>query len=138
MIVSSEELDRLFSELCAGTRAGGAASRARADVYVTGDPPTLVVELALPGLDVETVQIALEPEALVVQGERRRSSAGPRRAYDHAEIDWGPFARRLSLGRPVDPDSSSAEYRDGILALRMPLARSPAPGRVLVTVHIAG
>lgn len=135
--MSGEELDRLFSELCAGSRSGGVTSRARADVYVAGDPPTLVVEFALPGLDLDTLEIALEPDTLVVQGERRRSSAGPRRVYEHAEIDWGAFARKLSLGRPVDPEASSAEYRDGILALRMPLAQSPPPGRVLVTVHIA-
>jgi HSP20 family protein len=138
MIASGEELDRLFSELCAGSRAGGVASRARADVYVIGDPPTLVVEFALPGLNLDSLEIVLEPEALVIQGERRRSSAGPRRAYEHAEIDWGPFARKLRLGRPVDPESSSAEYGNGILSLRMPLAASPAPERVLVTVHIAG
>jgi HSP20 family protein len=138
MILSSEEFDRLFSELYAGGRPGGVTSRARADVYVTDDPPTLVVEFELPGLDLDTLQVVLEPGVLQIQGERRRSSAGPRRVYEHAEIDWGAFSRRLSLGRSVDPESSSAEYRDGILALRMPFAQSAPPGRVLVTVRIAG
>ena len=137
VIVSADELDRLFSELCAGSRGGGASSRAPADVYITGEPPALVVEFALPGLDVRTLQIALEPDALLVRGERRRE-AGGRRGYEHAEIDWGPFARRLELRRPVDPEQSSAAYRDGILTLRMPLAPAPAAGRVIVTVRMPG
>jgi HSP20 family protein len=135
LVMSEQELDRLFGELCAGARAGGGAARAPADVYVTGDPPALVLELAVPGLDVGTLQITLEDDLLQVRGERRRRG-GQRRAYEHAEIEWGPFVRRLSLGRAVDAEAATAGYEDGILRLHLPFAPRRPAGRVIVALRV--
>jgi len=134
LVLTDEELDRLFGELCAGTRAAGGASRCPADVYLTSDPPTLVLELAVPGLDLQTLQVALDGEILQIDGERKRA-AGEHRAYQHAEIDWGRFARRLSLGRSVDAAAAHATYDAGILRLNLPLARRAPAGRIVVAVR---
>ena len=58
--------------------------------------------------------MALVEDVLVVRGERRRGGGG-RRVYQHAEIAWGPFERRLRLGVAVDATAASAAYEDGIL-----------------------
>lgn len=129
------ELDQLFVELCGGPRSGrGDAVRALADVYLTGDPPTLTVQLDLAGVDPTELDISLAGELLTIRGARARPR-GERRVYQHAEIDWGPFERRLRLGVPVDADSARASYERGLLTIALPLARSRPSSRVPITVE---
>jgi HSP20 family protein len=135
---SEEELERLFGELSAQLRGGsGRAARAAADVYLTEEPPTLTIELDVAGLEPATLDVALEGDLLTIRGERRRPR-GVRRLYQHAEIDWGPFARRLRISRPVDAANATAAYVRGILRIELPLTAKRPAGRVLVAVQIAG
>jgi len=135
MDVFSDDVDRLFAELFPGGRHGASnEARAPVDVYLAdGDPPTLTVELDVAGVDPERLDIGLQEDVLVVRGERRRAGGG-RRVYQHAEIAWGPFERRLRLGVSVDADAASAAYEDGILRIALPLAPKPPLRRVGITV----
>ena len=131
-----DDVDRLFADLFPGGRHGASnEARAPVDVYLTdGPPPSLTVELDIAGVDPAQVDVALVEDVLVVRGERRRSGGGLR-AYQHAEIAWGPFERRLRLGVSVDAASASAAYENGILRIRLPLAPSPPAQRVEITVR---
>ena len=105
------------------------------DVYLTdGPPPSLTVELDIAGVDPAQVDVALVEDVLVVRGERRRAGGG-RRAYQHAEIAWGAFERRLRLGVSVDAAAASAAYENGILRIRLPLAPAPPARRVDISVR---
>jgi HSP20 family protein len=134
--VFSDDVDRLFAELFPGGRHGASnEARAPVDVYLAdGDPPTLTVELDVAGVDPQGLDIGLQDDVLVVRGERRRAGGG-RRVYQHAEIAWGPFERRLRLGVPVDAEAVSAAYADGILRIALPLAPKPPLRRVGITVR---
>ena len=131
-----DDVDRLFAELFPGGRhAGSGQARAPVDVYVAdGDPPTLTVELDLAGVDPDLVEVAIHEDLLVVRGERRRTGEG-RRVYQHAEIPWGPFERRLRLGVAVDAAAASAACENGILRIVLPLAPSPPLRRVEISVR---
>lgn len=131
-----DDVDRLFADLFPGGRHGASnEARAPVDVYLTdGPPPSLTVEIDVAGVDPERVEVALVEDVLVVRGERRREGAG-RRVYQHAEIAWGPFERRLRLGVEVDPSAAKATYDAGILRIRLPLTPSPPLRRVEITVR---
>jgi HSP20 family protein len=137
--VFADDVDRLFAELFPGGRHGASnEGRAPVDVYVAeGDPPTLTVELDVSGVDPERVDVALRDDVLVVRGERRRTRGGGRRVYQHAEIAWGPFERRLRLGVPVDAAAASASYDEGVLRIALPLAPKPPLRHVDITVREA-
>jgi HSP20 family protein len=129
------EMDQLFTELWGGPRGRQAhVARAPADVYVTDDPPTLTVELAVPGADAASLEVELERDLLVVRGALRRAPR-ERRTYHHAEIDWGPFARRLRLNVPVDADGVAAVYDRGILSVDLPLAERVPERRFVIAVR---
>ncbi len=120
-----DDVDRLFADLFPGGRHGASnEARAPVDVYLTdGPPPSLTVELDIAGVDPARVDVALVEDVLVVRGERRRAGGG-RRVYQHAEIAWGPFERRLRLGVSVDAAAASAaSYETGILRI-LPAARA--------------
>jgi HSP20 family protein len=133
--VFREDVDRLFAELFpAGRHGASSEARAPVDVYVAeGDPPTLTVELDVAGVDPQRVDIGLQDDVLVIRGERRRAGGG-RRVYQHAEIAWGPFERRLRLGVAVDAEAASASYEEGILRIALPLSPKPPLRRVGIDV----
>jgi HSP20 family protein len=117
-----------------GQGRSGPAARALADVYVTEDPPAVTVELDVAGVDPDALDVVLDGDRLTVRGERTRPP-GERRQYQHAEIEWGPFERRLRLGVAVDADRVTARYERGILTIVLPLAASRPPSRVPVTIR---
>src|SRR4051794_19456684 len=86
------ELDRLTQQLL-GTAAHSAAMPM--DAYRDGD--TFVVELDLPGVDPETIDLDVERNVLTVKAERR-SCAGENAEVVVAERPTGSFSRRLFLG----------------------------------------
>ncbi|MGD9572708.1 MAG: Hsp20/alpha crystallin family protein [Thermoleophilia bacterium] len=131
-----DDVDRFLADLFPGGRHGASnEARAPVDVYLTdGPPPALTVELDLAGVDPGAIDVGLTEDLLVVRGERRRSGEG-RRVYQHAEIAWGPFERRLRLGVAVDPAAATASYENGILRIRLPIAPSPPLRRVSITVR---
>ncbi len=131
-----DDVDRLFADLFPGGRHGASnEARAPVDVYLTdGPPPALTVEIDVAGVDPAQVEVSLVEDVLIVRGERRRSGAG-RRVYQHAEIAWGPFERRLRLGVAVDASAATASYESGLLRILLPLAPSPPVRRVDISVR---
>lgn len=138
MTVYRDDVDRFLADLFPGGRHGASnEARAPVDVYLTdGPPPALNVELDVSGIDPSAVDVDLTDDLLVIRGERRRPPG--RRVYQHAEIAWGRFERRLRLGVAVDAGAASASYEDGLLRIRLPLAPAPEPRRVQITVREAG
>jgi HSP20 family protein len=128
------EMEELFADLCqARLRLQRAGFRPRVDVFRTEDPAALHVVVELAGVDPADVEVAVVDDVLVVSGERPRERADSRR-YQHIEIDYGPFERRVRLGESVDADAAEAGYEGGLLTIVLPVARRPAgPVRLPVT-----
>lgn len=129
------ELDRMFAELAGGRSAARATGvRAMADVWLADDPPRVIVQLDIAGVDSSAVSVEIDGDLLVVRGERHRP-VGDRRVYHHAEIEWGRFERRLRVGAPVDVAAARADYQRGMLTIELPLAARPEPEIVRITLR---
>jgi HSP20 family protein len=129
------EMEELFADLCQVPRlvAPRRGFRPRVDVYRSDEPPTLTIVVELAGIDPAEVELAVADGMLVVRGKRRRD-AGQDRTYQHMEIDYGPFERRIALDEPVDSEAADAVYEQGLLTIRLPVAkRVSGPVRVNVT-----
>src|SRR4051812_32034194 len=106
------ELDRLTQHVL-GTAARPAAMPM--DAFRDGD--TFVVELDLPGVDPESIDLDVERNVLTVKAERR-PSAGEDAEVLIAERPAGSFSRQLFLGETLDTDRIDAAYEAGVLRLR--------------------
>jgi HSP20 family molecular chaperone IbpA len=129
----ASEMEELFADLwyhrLAPQRAG---FRPRVDVYRTAEPPTIHVVAELPGIDPEQVDVAVNDGVLVVSGRRQRPHDCGRK-YDHIEIDYGTFERRIVLGDGFDAEAAKATYEHGLLTIALPVRqRKPGPVRVPV------
>ena len=130
------EMDELFGDVfdrALGTRNRGGFSPA-VDVFYEGDPPRAVVHAELAGIDPDEIGLEIEGRELVIAGHRRPSDAEGR-VYQQLEIDFGPFRRAISLGADVVAGDAKATYRDGILRVELPLARSE-PRSLTVPIEV--
>jgi HSP20 family protein len=129
----TSEMEELFADLwyhrLGPQRAG---FRPRVDVYRTENPTVLHVVAELPGIDPSQVELAINEGVLVISGRRQRQGEG--RRYEHIEIDYGPFERRIAIGDRFDPEAAEAAYQNGLLTIALPLrTRRSGPVRVPVT-----
>ena len=126
------ELDRLTQQL-SGTRSRPAAMPI--DAYRDGEE--FVVELDLPGVDAESIDVTVEKNVLSIHADRNRAN-GESVEMLIAERPHGTFSRQLFLGESLDADRLSASYADGVLTLRVPVMEKAKPRRVDVTAARTG
>lgn len=120
------DLDRLAQQLL-GTTARPAP--VPMDAWREGDE--FVVELDLPGVDADSIDIDIERNVLTVRAERpQRGNQGELVA---AERPRGVFSRQLILGDTLDTDEVKASYNAGVLSLRIPIAERSKPRKIAIT-----
>jgi len=134
-----EEIEELFADLWQVPRFSGMRRgfRPNADSYHTDDPHELTVVIELPGVDPESLTLAVGERALIVTGERRRPKVEGR-VYQQMEIEYGPFRRQVRLPEDVDPQRAVARYERGIVTVTLPVtdAPPPAPERGQITIEV--
>ncbi len=121
------ELDRMAQELLLGTPARPAAMPI--DAFRRGDE--FVVQLDLPGVSPDTIDLTVERNVLAVRAQREREISDDVELLI-AERRHGTFGRQLFLGDTLDADRLVADYSDGVLTLRLPVREQAKPRRVEV------
>ncbi len=119
------ELDRLVQAL--GTPARPAAMPL--DAYQSGD--SFLVQFDLPGVRADSIDLTVEKNVLTVHATRSRPVADGVEMLV-AERPQGTFSRQLFLGETLDTEHIEAEYADGVLTLRLPVAESAKPRKVSI------
>jgi HSP20 family protein len=133
---AAEEIEQLFADLWQVfpfSRGLRRHYRPQVDVYRSEDPPTLTVQIELPGVDPKDVQVVAGSQALLIAGERRRPKDCGH--YQQMEIDYGPFQRQITLDENIDPEAATATYERGFLTVRLPVVPRPAP-RESITIIV--
>jgi len=95
-----------------------------------GDDFVAIIEL--PGVSKSDLEIQAKENALRIAG-RKSVSYVEGASIHRRERVGGEFDRTLSLPVGIDPDGITAEYRDGVLALFIPIAERAKPRTVQIT-----
>lgn len=120
------DLDRFTSEMF-GTRARPAAMPI--DAYRKGD--SFLVQVDLPGIDPDSIDLTVEKNVLSIHAERNRPEAEDVEMLI-AERQAGSFSRQLFLGETLDADNLEADYGAGVLTLKIPVAEQAKPRKISV------
>jgi len=132
------EMNRVFSTFfdspASQSSGAGAGSTGRwlpaMDLAETGD--SYIVRADLPGITEDEVQVELEDNVLTISGERRLDETRSEGGYLRTERARGSFARSLTLPAGIDPERIEADFKNGVLELRIPKPEERKPRRISI------
>lgn len=101
-----------------------------ADVYEKDD--MIYVEMHIPGLKPDEIDISVEDNHLRVSGSRKEKEEVSDRGYYYKEIRRGNFERVLTLPTAVDSTKASAEFSHGVLKIDLPKKIIGEPKKIKV------
>jgi HSP20 family protein len=84
-----------------------------------------VVRADLPGLKPEEVTVEATDDTLAIHGERRREHEEHGEGWYRSERSYGSFHRRIALPEGVAADDIQAQFKDGVLEVKMPAGHAP-------------
>ncbi len=125
------EIDRLFEDTFG--RGDGASTWSPAVDIREGDNE-LSLELELPGIRPEEVEITADNGVLTIRGEKRseRKEGDESSRYHMVERSYGSFMRSFQLPQGLDESKIQADYNDGILSVRIPKTALPQPRKIQI------
>jgi len=103
------------------------------DVYQVADQE-LVLKAELPEMAREDIDITVVNSLLTIKGEKKLSRDVKEEHFHHVERRYGAFSRSFSLPATVDPSRVSAEYKHGVLTVRLPLREEARPRSIKIDV----
>lgn len=92
----------------------------------------IVVKAELPGLERKDITVHLENNVLTLRGERRFEKEAKEENYHRIERSYGGFSRAFSIPMNVDEQSIIADYKDGILNIRLPKKEQAKPKQIKI------
>lgn len=101
------------------------------DVYE--DDGHVVIKAELPGIDKKDISVDVKGRILTLKGERSAENEVKEDNYYRRERSFGRFERSFTLPDDVDPDKIEAEYKDGVLKLKVPKPETKKPRQI--TIH---
>lgn len=100
------------------------------NVFAQGENILAIVEL--PGVARDDIEIQAKENTIRISGKKLISYPEAASAHRRERFS-GQFDRTLSIPIQIDPDGIKAEYRDGILALFLPVAESEKPRAIKIS-----
>jgi HSP20 family protein len=106
--------------------------------YRNDTPPTdiiendteIVVAIEVPGYSREDIQISLDKRILTIQGEKKQVTDKKKNIWHCSERLFGTFKRSSELPANVDEDKIEAEFKDGVLTIKLPKIEAVKPKQI--------
>jgi HSP20 family protein len=91
------------------------------------------VEVDLPGMKPDDVQVEMRGNELWLSGERKQEKEEKGKNYHRIEQEYGRFERVIPLAMPVSDDKIKAHYQNGVLKVTVPKSEAVRPKRVPIS-----
>ena len=103
------------------------------DIYET-ENHDLVVRAELPGLNREDIEVTVENNTLTLKGTKSLPTEVKEEQFRRVERRYGSFARSFTLPNTVDASKVSADYKNGVLTVKLPFREEARPRTINVEV----
>jgi HSP20 family protein len=94
----------------------------------------LVLKAELPDMKREDIDVTVDNNTLSIRGERKLDSEIKQENFHRVERAYGSFVRTFSLPATVDAGKIGAEYKDGVLTVKLPFREEAKPRTINVQV----
>ena len=127
------EIDKLFEDTFG--RGGEGMNPWSPAVDVRESDNELRLELELPGIRPEEVEITADNGILTIRGEKRseRKEGEEGSRYHVVERSYGNFMRSFQLPQGLDEEKIEADYDNGILSIHIPKTALPQPKKIQIS-----
>ncbi len=137
LAVLQDRMNRLFNDSYVGRgREDDLMSRGSwtpvVDIYEVDG--ALVLKAELPDLRREDIEVSVENSTLTIRGERKLDKEIKQENFHRIERAYGSFVRQFSLPPTVDATKIGAEYKNGVLAVTLPVREDAKPRTINVEV----
>lgn len=103
-------------------------------VNISQTDADVIVEVPLPGIDPDKVDITIENDVLTIQGKEEKQSEVEEKNYTRREWVSQSFFRSVALPVSVQSDDADAQYNNGVLKIVVP--KKPEAKAKKVTVKV--
>ena len=102
------------------------------DIFETENE--LILKADLPEVKLEDIEVRVENQTLSLKGERKFEKDESTRGYHRIERNYGTFVRSFTVPASVDAERVAAEYKDGVLTVKLPKKEAAKPRQVKIEV----
>ena len=103
-------------------------------VDITEDDQAYLIKAELPDVKKEAVKVTVENGVLNIAGERKFEKEEQNKRYHRIERAYGSFTRSFAVPDDADDSAVSAEFKDGLLTVRLAKSEKARPKSVEVKV----
>ena len=121
-------MERAFSELSPWEAFPEVTAGPAVDLFETDEAVT--VEVQLPGVKPDEVELTVSDRTLTVRGERKGHREVEDEAYLRREMSYGTFLRGVTLPATADTDKGEAHFEDGVLTVTFPKVAEAKPRKI--------
>lgn len=119
-----ERIDRIFDEsidtLMRPTEREIRKGYFTPTVDIYEDEKEIIITAELPGIQQKDIEIEMKGDRLTIKGERKLEKEEKKDRYVKIERQYGSFSRSFTMYTPIKKDQIKAQYKDGILEVRLP------------------
>jgi HSP20 family protein len=80
----------------------------------------VIVKAELPGVDKKDLDVSVTENSVTIKGTTSHEEKEEKGDYYRCEISRGAYARTVALPSYVDADKAKANFKDGVLELKLP------------------
>jgi HSP20 family protein len=100
------------------------------DVY--HNSKRVIVNVEIPGMKKDDIQIEYREKRLEIRGNRQPACKVGQAVYHRVERQYGPFERKIDIRTPIDLDHIEATYDNGLLTVTLPIRSGPLKKKINV------
>src|SRR5204863_8184800 len=101
---------------------------------ITEDDEEYLIKAELPDMKKEEVKVTVENGVLTISGERKFEKEEKKKKYHRVERSYGTFMRSFTLPDDADFSKVNAEFKNGLLTVRVPKSEHAKPKEIEVKV----
>jgi HSP20 family protein len=134
LAVLQDRVNRLFGDAYGAREEGVLSNWVPAVDIFENEKKELVLKADLPDVKKEDVAVTVENNTLTLSGERKFDTEVKRDHYHRIERSYGNFSRSFSLPATVDSGRIGAEFKNGVLTIRLPFREEAKPRSINIDV----
>jgi HSP20 family protein len=127
-----EEMEELFSRAFGEEGGPWSAERIVPSLDLAESDAAIEVRVDIPGMDAKDIDIQVNGNLLTISGERKEEKEEKGKTYHRIERRCGSFSRTVTLPAPVKEDAVDAQYKNGILTVKLPKTEEAKSKKITV------